>query len=606
MLPKSTTQDCIRRLSLLFYFACVIAVPLKADDATPAPKPPATQPEIQSGLEDPDQTPPAETTTLRIDLQASLGGARYKPASPAQRATVRQATPRIDSPAGLDSYQTIEADAYNPREPVSRTDQSQALGVIFSASGGQKLFYELNAGLFIQQGEYRFRRVDSSSGRAEPAQTVRPDTVVVLPGEQLRLGLRFCETRCEFSLGRIAPGNEDDPIARPIVNQLTGGHGAITGVHLNFVHPGYGEIHIAPLYRPELSGSYLPENSKSFTGHEPVLNNSPRRLRSDFSHVAQKSRSYGHRVDYTGSFGSFRLGMDYAIHRQADTANPAAGDSSSDSSNSLFRRSVDHIQYTGVGLAITGETYYLIVHLQRSAGAYRTLLARPTANATETTTANTETEPTIDRNARIAGSALRTSAGIRWQGFHLRLNFFLPEPEPDRAPGEPAGTTGSGYIGFGDSPLQSPILAGVLDFRPTPELCHERGLCEGLAIRNFATDAPPGTTDTDVDPFETGFRDHAAVFTFRAQYSFPDFTPGLALTILAPLAPGGRGGHTPFQRIKKDPHSFEYRELELYGRWDFPGDGHVFFRYSRLYRRHPAVGSLLAGESLWFALQYEF
>ncbi|MEQ9363360.1 MAG: hypothetical protein RIF32_03900, partial [Leptospirales bacterium] len=425
---------------------------------------------------------------MRVSLLSWLEGARYKPASPAQAAGIRRANANTPgAPAPL-----LDADAFDPREPISRTDQSQALGLAIAGQGGRSIFYDIQAGLVIHQGMHRFRRDDPPEREAPET-----DAVVFLPGDQLRLGFRFCEAICEASLGRFGPANA-------FTKGLTGGHGSLTGVHLNFVHEDYGAIHFTPLYRPELSGSYFPDRkSAAYEAQAIAYSAASESLRSDFRAVAAKSRSYGQRLAYTGRFGWLWIGLDYAVHRQNDTANPGAGSLST--TGTVFRRSIDHIQYTGLGLGIRGEVFSMNAHLQRASGSYRTLLARPRDAASD---AGATDETIAERKAAISGSALRSRASLRYGGFALDLDFFLPEPSAKRAPGQSAGSTGSGYVGFGDTPLRSPILAGVLDFRPAPELCPERGLCEGLITRNFAANHA-----ADGDVLETGFRDHAAVLT---------------------------------------------------------------------------------------------
>ncbi|MCR9143008.1 MAG: hypothetical protein NXI24_12210 [bacterium] len=553
------------------------------------------------------QTPPPERDPeskreASVALLAWIGGARYKPASPMQRAKIRRSITN-------DSAPEFDGALWDSREPISRTDQFQALGFLYDARGGDRIFYDMTVGLALQQGTFRFaRETDSASGARSIAgehDERGADALVFLPGKRSRLGLRFCAELCELSLGRHAP---DDAFA----NELTGGHGSLTGVHLNFVHAEYGAVHFAPLYRPELSGSYLQsgdEDAQAFpTGASEYL-------RDDFHLVAKQSRSYGHRLAYTGRFAGFWLGLDYAVHRQNDTANPAAAAPAFADSAQSFRRSVDHIQYSGVGLGYRGELLAISTHIQRAVGSYRTLVASPalssmpsmpsmvsTVSAPAAPTTPGEEPAVVERQGRIAGSALRSRAAIRHANWVFELNFFLPEPAGRREAGAAAGSTDSGYVGFGDTPLASPILRGVLNFRPTPELCHNRGLCEGLAVRNFAADraAAPG------DALEISFRDHAAVLRARFAYRFERFRPELILTIFAPLAPRGAGGRTPFERLKKDRRSFEYREIEIGGLWEFPGAGQIQLRYSRLYRRHPATSSLLAGEHLRFLILYRF
>ena len=513
------------------------------------------------------------TSPMRVRLSAQAGGARYKPASPVQRQGPFQSPDQPAPPAD--------------REPASRTDQVQRIGAIITAAHGRVLFYDLDAGLYVNQGERQFERVTTENGRpARSLDSTTPESVSVLPGDRLRLGVRFCEDICELSLGR-------NILKSSLNDAITGGHGSLTGVHLNFTHPGYGSVHIAPLYRPELTGTYLPPDED--------LPGMQRRLRTDFLTVARKPLSYGHRVAYSGNFGPLYVGLDYALHRQTNTANPITP---AETAAPRFGRAgrfnqIDQIEYTGVGFGFATESAYAVVHVERSAGRYRTLLSVPAA-----TDETRNSESAADRSANIAGSALLTSAGIQSGGLQLSASFYLPEPRSRRDPGETAGVTSSGYVGFGDTPLQAPILSGVLDFRPAPEFCPAPGACEGLAIRNFASDAP--IYDSEVDVLETNFRDHAAVFVARAEYTAENFSPAMTLTIFAPLAPRAAGGRTPFQKIKKDARSYEYREFEISCRWRIAGEGFVFARYSRLYRRHPAAGSQLAGESLWLAMQYEY
>lgn len=557
---------------------------------------------------------PREEPGFRAELRGFLEGSRYKPASPAQFAQIRRSNANV-SPGAFaganDATKAFDSDLLNPRAPLSRTDQLQAVGLALFAGGGRNLFYDLSALLLMQQGESRFARGAGQPQGAEESDALRnPETLAALPGDQMRLGLRFCEGLCEFSLGRRAAG--------PFLDGLSGGHGALTGAHLYFESPKYGSVYIAPLYRPELSGTYFrapprpdatsPEAFELSATDVPGHSGAVPRLRDDFTTVARKSRSYGQRIVGVGRFAALHVSVDYANHRQSDTANPAETQQQSPG----FRRSVDYIHYTGVGLGYRGQKLELRLNYQRSTGAYRTLLPAP-APAQQQGEDAADAEPTVERRGSIAGGALFAALALQHGAFRLRADFFLPEPAAAREPGAPAGGGASGYIGFGDTPLTSPILAGNLDFRPAPRLCHERGLCEGLAIRNFAADRA-ALSGSDDDVLEYAFRDHAAVFALRfafdldfdSDFIFGRFTPDLGLTILAPLAPRPRGGRTPFEKIKKDPHSFEYREIEAGGAWRLPDEGEIGLRYSRLYRRHRAAGTNLAGESLRLEFRYQF
>lgn len=525
----------------------------------------------------PHAAPLAHQEQPNLHVLSWLRGARVKSADEAARDQIRRANDPRYLPQSSDAPET-----------PSVSDQEQALGLAVRLAGGAQIYYDLHFAALARLGAVRYQRNGEESA---------PHSALALvPGDRLELGLRLCNG-CTLSLGRRVP----DPLMRSaqpgsarIVDRLSGGHGSLTGAHLSFAHPRYGGIAITPLYRPELSGSFLADGIHTQQSGQ-LSGDHAHNWQRDFMELAGKARSYAHRAACALRLGPALLGFDYALHRQDDTANPTVPETgpAENAQPHRFRRSVDHIVYAGVGVAVAGEIGQAYLHLQRSSGAYRTLLAGSADGP---------------REATIEGVRLSTGFTARPGPLRLRARFTLPEPERAKRPGETLSER-SGYIGFGNAGPSAPLLRDTLDFRPAPRLCPDSDRCSGIDRRNLRVDFAENRDARESPRDAAAFRDHAAVFEVQIGYEAPagEFDRlyfEFGLSIFTPLAPRPAGGRNPFQRLKKDPLSFEYREFNLRVAREFGNTGALEFGYSRLYRRHRATGSLLAGESLRLGFRY--
>ncbi len=511
-----------------------------------------------------------------FELQAGAGGARIRSAGEG---------PEDSSPASL-------------------TDQFQSAGIVIdsrseepedsSPDSGVRALFRLRAGLQLSLGEHRYARRSSTDGRREDEAV---QSFAVLPGNDLYAGVSFCSApenaaplestentltdnlECAFLLGR-AGGD-------PLFHRLSGSHGSLTGVHLTFALPLTGRLVISPLHRPELAGTYLEARddprADAYAGRTaiPGMYYGANRRDADFFTVARSAEAYGSRAAFTAGHSIFRIGFSYDHQLRRDSAPREIPDE---------QRRLDHIEYTGFGLGLSNDhlastkdtlVYHAFVHLERSAGSYRTLLADENA----------------ERSTRIEGHALSTGAGLSYGRLAFGLAFFLPEPGRTTEGSNPVSVEESGYVGFGDSLIHAPILSDTLNARAFPSACPYAAACHGLL------------TETNADG--EGFRNHAAMFSAHVTYRGERVFVRPSVTVFSMLAkrPATGGGTTPFAKLKKDPHGFEFREYDLRLGYAIP-DGALELLYARLYRRGGSgTGGVdrrerLKGEALFLRFRY--
>ncbi len=397
------------------------------------------------------------------------------------------------------------------------------------------------------------RRRLSLETDAARTQSDKEEAVTFLPGE-VYTELLFFLSKDDILALRIGKKNQNSSLEKAMAFS----HGVPPGLFLQYSGGAFGVFELSPFYSPALGRSYF--SLKGSQTDSCGLHYGGHRLSEDL----QASRELtGSGIHYDFSWKILRLRAGYAYHSQKETSSPSPG------------KDRDFIEYTefSAGLEYRNQDFYTGFYIagERSYGKYKTVLRNDTG-----TTA-----------ARIEGSALSAGAVVQNGVFFLGADFFLPESASKNNTSTAGRKAKSGYVGYAEGILDSPMLAGALNARPFPRLCPDREMCSGLII----------------DRGMPNYSSHAAVLQIRTGYSRGWMISG-QIAFFKPLAERTDTSVNPFARLRRDPENIEYREFSFeFGR-DFPGNGKILMNYSRLYREAPAVsGRRFAGESIYLMMR---
>lgn len=376
---------------------------------------------------------------------------------------------------------------------------------------------------------------------SDPSRTLR-----LLPAGDLNAGIRFCPGgMCSVSLGRSTAGFSDgerSPLS----------HGPLTGLHVLWRND-LGELRLTPLHRPDLAGRFYDE------------------ARRDTAAQFQRGRgpggndTYGHDAAFTTRTGDWDFSARIGTVRQKSTQSP------------FRKRDEDNLEYAGASAGWTdaagGWLFSAGLAAEKVAGSYATL--------------NFDTAGSPRR--RIDGFALEANFGAAGHGFRFEFRGFLPEPARTSRGSKPDASDTSGYVGFGESLFQAPILAGRMKFSPAPLLCGNTPNCTGIT----------GSRGDSV------FESHAAVLGVRTGFEFSFFEVILSASLFRPVAYAA-GERRP-SKIGSDPAlpslietGLELRRLSSSGAQFSFGAGRVV---RRAYAGRPTK---LKGENYYAAVSYPF
>ncbi|MCB1315748.1 MAG: hypothetical protein KDK27_07325 [Leptospiraceae bacterium] len=523
----------------------------------------------------------------RLELLSFLGGTRYL-------------LPRLSN-------------RHPYRKSIALQDSTQSIGLLLESespslndsASSRRFFYRARFALLINQGSVYFPR---TSNEADPTHFASdridsedPPIMSILPGDELHAGIRFCfrsNLYCDFSIGR-------NLLHASLDRELTGDHGSRSGLHIKIAEASYGRVLFSPLFLPGVTGTYLPADQDS----PALLQYALLRQKNDFQSNARQSHSRGHGLIYSGGLNRLRLGFgwswidyDASIYNQGyvpynpnahpDSSTDGAGDSNLEH-NELLPLYIDRLDYYNLGLGVesTQVDEESRIHERDLYAGFYINLERVSGNVYD----HLYSAPRESRQIRVEGHALRTGWRLHYSGWLWRVDFFLPESGTPPQGSAPDKKHRSGYIGYGDSPVRSPILGGALLAHPYPRPCGRTHSCVGL----YASD------------YERDLSIPAAVFTNRMGYQGDMYGFIFDITVFEPLAPRrpDEGGANPFARLRKDPGGTAYHELGAHFLLRFAEDGALHVAYSRLYRRRRAIADRpkrreLAGESLYASLRY--
>lgn len=396
------------------------------------------------------------------------------------------------------------------------------------------------------------RNTDSNSRKADLS------NMTILPGDSFYTGVEFCRDqnlRCAFYMGRVygsfsQHGEEED--------LLSGSHGPMTGFHFHVGTP-YGNLLLTPYHSYDLAGRYLITDQEA----PPPVSSAVNRWHSDLEKFKEGDSHTGHRIQYVSYLDQFIVSLHYGYNQREGSRVIPLND----------RPYVNRIEYSGLGIAyrmnLFNGTLFGGFSMERSAGYYRVYF------------------PSVDRmGARMDGHALNAELRFEHELFSWELKAHLPEPATNSTGDFATPEEKSGYISYGDSMITSPILS-EMDMAPHPELCREKNCTEDILVR------------TD----EFGYRNHAALLTFRTSMLLDDYRTGLQLSYLRGLSPRRDDGNNPFERIKKHPGNPSYLETTIHIGKQFV-NFNVNVGYSRLFRKEAEGKTEFAGEFYAVSLKW--
>ncbi len=369
----------------------------------------------------------------------------------------------------------------------------------------------------------------------------------LLPASDLSAGLRFCPDRiCRVSLGRSIAGFSDG--ARSALS-----HGPLTGLHVVWKDLDVGEIRLTPLHRPDLAGRFYDEGDPAAAG------------RFQPGRGPGGPETYGHDAAFTTRIGTWDFAGRLGTLRQKSTQSP------------YRRRDEDNLEYLGASVSWTescgGWLLSAVFAGEKVAGSHATL--------------NFDRAGSMRR--RIDGFALESAFGAVGRGFSFEFRAFLPEPARTSQGSKPADTDTSGYVGFGESFLQAPILTGRFRFSPVPTLCGETANCTGITTTRG----------------ESGFQSHAAVLAARAGIEVSAFELLASVSLFRPVA-YGPGERRP-AKIGSDPSTPAFLEIGLEIRTVSSSRAVFTFGAGRVVRRaHAGQPTKLKGETYYVSVAYPF
>lgn len=479
-----------------------------------------------------------------ITLQATAGTDRHHP-PPEERQTES-----ID--------ELLNGSLYGNRAE-SQTDVRQGMGLIFATVPVHKderveqeeagrFFFNGSLGLFLTRGSYPApRSAESNFGeRSDPNRESQPPEAVLMAGENLHIGVRFCPRRiCSLLLGRLT---DDDPLRQ----KLTGDRGALGGIHFS-AGGEWGRLYFSPYYVPSFTGETTLEELKTesaFLIHGAV------EQRENLLRGAGRRNDYGHRLQYGGSVGRFQFGFYYGLEFFPGSS----------------RSEIARLEQAGLGLGFLVDyssfRFFLYLNLERTLGEYRTPAAEGTA-----------------ASHSIDGYALRLGDQLQFGALNLAFDLFIPESALFVAGNDSDRPLKSGHILSGKNPLLTPLLEKSHDFRPTPVPCLHDG-CRGLEINDG----------------EPGFRNHAATLGARAGYGGAAWRFSLGGQLLQPLQIQYAGSTRRFTGMKKEDRRLYY-EFSLRLSRHFATEGEIALFYSRLHHRTGKTRRLV-GEAIFLTLNY--
>lgn len=417
--------------------------------------------------------------------------------------------------------------------------------------------YKMDFAILLGLGEHRSARKNRNQDQKDPKE------ITFLPADQLYSGV-FWSYSNEFH-SRVLLGR--DSLNNKIHDQITGGHGPLTGLELKFESKDYGNFQFW-MHRPELAGSYLDDGGK----------NDNHSWRDDFVALSKSPRSISQKVSYQIQFAILSLGLHHETQQYNETF-----------LDTIDPYLIDSIYYNGIGLGLQlpeNETWrmHFYIAVERSNTELYTLL--PTDDKT--------------RKKHSRGHALRSGFEVFYkQRYLFKTSFFLPQSQQKIQGSKPETSRKAGYIGYGNNPLQTRILSGSMDMKPWYQHCSNRDLCDSVEHSHF----------------EPGMRRPSAVLNINLAYIGNKNDLGLTGSLLYPIADSEHSGSNPFSHLKKDPKSYLYREIEFLFRHHFQKTSHLVFKYNRVYRIRPderpidssyIKHSALAAEGLSLQFQIQF
>ena len=476
--------------------------------------------------------------------------------------------------AGMYRYIPFEKKSPDPLKKVKkdppRSDRIQSGGVWYSlrsndASG--RMFFNINGGLFADYGVSK--NISENNGHESSGKTEISGSF--LPGDNLYSGFRFCpEMNCSIFMGRFDytdaefNGSHVKNFFKSRLNpdenkNLANIHGTSTGIGLKFYDSVFGTIYLIPFHEHHLSGSYV----SGITGTDPEpqdISYGMDRFSRDKNNVRSNPESRGHSILYSIHYSYFIFSFLYNINLQKETS------SHPDSFSGTF----DRIEYTGIAAGTAGSNQNhegnVFINLERSHGYYRSVSRNSEGSYEE----------------RIDGLLVRFELNYRFKTLFFTGNFSLPETRTVSNGPFSGLRDKSGYAGYGNSLLHSPLLRGSLNYASSPALCHDRMECTGLYI----------------NPSELEHSDHSGIVFLQFSAKLFSTVTSLSAERAVPLRERRDGKKNPFKSSDKMPGSSRLTEFSLsispYEKKKYS----YHIEYSRLLRENPEQKKhLLAGES---------
>jgi hypothetical protein len=170
----------------------------------------------------------------------------------------------------------------------------------------------------------------------------------------------------------------------------------------------------------------------------------------------------------------------------------------------------------------------------------------------------------------------------KYRDFYISGNISLPEPRTISKGPLASMRENSGYVPFGNSMIQSPLLRGSMNYATSPSQCYERSFCNGLYI-----------SDGDIN-----HADHSASLYIQISIKVLSGILSLSGERVIPLQERLDKSKNPVKNIKYNSENNRLTEYTL-SLQPFDRTTYQFqIEYSRLYRKDSLEKKeSLAGES---------
>jgi len=427
--------------------------------------------------------------------------------------------------------------------------------------------YRISGGIFIPLGESK--NISKSQGSPEGKFY---QNQIFLPGDSLYGGIQFCEdNQCSLGIGRFdflqSASNQEkinlflnkklDLKSNPDASNF---HGPASGIALRISRQNIGTITFIPYHAPYLSGSYISNSSINGPDSESITYGKER-FYAGLKHSKTNENSRGHSIHYLFTGQHFVFSFLYNVILQKETSSHIHS----------VKKPEDRIESAaftaGGGFSSFNYEANLFLSLERSYGYYRS----PARNQ------NGKYQGEID------GLLLRMEFNSRLRRFYINGSLILPEPQT-RTPGPLSDLKEkSGYIGYGNTMIHSPLLKGSLDFTPFPVICSDRNECNGLRIQHT----------------ERSWTDHAAVFFLNVSGRIRNVMISFSGERAVPLKARSNKKKNPFRNAASDANLPRFTEFSA-GLQPYRAEAFQFrVMYSRIYRdKIKFKNRILAGESI--------